>query len=1002
MSKNRVENHSSYNKSIFFYFDNKKLHGFQGETLASALIANGVKLVGRSFKYHRPRGIMALGTEEPNALVTIKKGNEVEPNIQATQIEIYEGLNTYSQNRWPNLRYDFGSILSFFSKLLPAGFYYKTFMWPSSMWKTYEHFIRKMSGLGRASNKVNDTNKYEHINFYVDILIVGGGVTGLISAIIAAKSGLKVLIADENPVLGGSLLCEDDIKINSLSPKKWANQIVNDLHKMENVTILTRGTVFGYHDHNYITIAEKCLIKETKYSNLHPNQRLWMIRAKKVILAQGLIERPLTIKGNDLPGVMLSASVRGYVNKFGVIPGHNVVIFTNNDDAYRTAVTLFKAGANIKFIVDLRKEISGEMQKKVKKLGVKILFNHVLTSISGNKEVQNVNISKLSLDGKSLVEKNILVNVDLVCLSGGWNPTVNLFSQSGGKLKWDNTFSFFKPDMHVQDEITVGGSNGNFDLENSISETILLTNKIVRKFRKKFSSNFNIRIDSPKFSNKIEQFWQVPFNKNLKNKDKAFIDFQNDVTSNDIFLASSEGYQSIEHLKRYSTLGMGTDQGKTSNVSGIGLLSENLQKEIPDIGTTTFRMPHTPITFGVIGGRDIKKLFDPIRLTKIDPWQRKNKARFEHVGQWMRAWYFPKKNENMQEAVNREVLNTRLNAGILDASTLGKIDIKGKDSRAFLNMIYTNDFSNLKRGSCKYGIMLKEDGMVMDDGVTSCLEEDHFHMTTTTGGAANVMSWMEEWLQTEWPNLKVFLTSVTEQWSVISISGPKSRQILNELNCNINFSNKSFPFMTFKEGKIEEIPVRIFRISFTGELSFEINVPSRFGLFIWEKILKIGSKYELMPYGTEAMHVLRAEKGFIIVGQETDGSVNPNDLGMNWIVSKKKNDFIGKKSLSISSSLKNRKQLVGILTDNPSKVLPEGAHAVKNINQRAPFEMLGHVTSSYYSPNCKRSIALALIKNGHSMYGETLNFPLLNKEIITAKIVKPCFFDPNGDKLNGV
>ena len=411
---------------------------------------------------------------------------------------------------------------------------------------------------------------------------------------------------------------------------------------MDNVTVLTRGTVFGYHDHNYITIAEKCLIKENEHSNYSPNQRLWMVRSKKVILAQGLIERSISIPGNDLPGVMLSASVRGYVNKFGVLPGHNVVIFTNNDDAYKTAITLFEVGVNIKFIVDLRKEIFGELQKKVKKLGLKVLFNHVITSISGNKEVQYVNISKLSSDRKSLVEKNITVNVDLVCLSGGWNPTVNLFSQSGGKLKWDNTLGSFKPDIHVQEEITVGGSNGNFDVEKSVLESISLTKKIVKQLGKELSLDLNLKINSPKLSNKIEQFWQIPFNKKLKVKDKAFIDFQNDVTSDDISLASSEGYESIEHLKRYSTLGMGTDQGKTSNVTGIGVLSENIQKAIPDIGTTTFRMPHTPITFGVIGGREIKNLFDPIRLTKIDPWQRKNQAKFEHVGQWMRAWYFLK------------------------------------------------------------------------------------------------------------------------------------------------------------------------------------------------------------------------------------------------------------------------------------------------------------------------------------------------------------------------
>ena len=1002
MSKNRILKFDQKNKQVHFYFDGVKLTGFEGETLASALIANGIKLVGRSFKYHRPRGIMALGTEEPNALVSIKNGNEIEPNIQATQIEIYDALRVESQNRWPNLRYDFGSILSLFSNLLPAGFYYKTFMWPSSMWKTYEHFIRKMSGLGKASNKELDSNKYEHINFHTDILIVGGGATGLLSAYIAGNSGLKVLIADENPSLGGSMLYENDIKINFLSCKIWANKIIKTLTEMKNVTILSRSTVFGYHDHNYITISEKCHGNSLQISNLTPKQRLWMVRAKKVVLAQGLVERPLTIPGNDIPGVMLSASIRGYINKFGVLPGNEVVLCTNNDDTYRTAKELIRVNANVKYVVDVRKNSSGKIIEEAKKLGIKILFNHCVTSISGNKEVQKVEICKLSNDGKKIINEPITVEANLVGLSGGWSPSVNLFSQSGGKLKWDKRLNCFKPHEHVQDEITVGGSDGVFNFEKSLTETYKKLNTIVKEFGGNVNNKLNLEIHSPSMSNDIKPFWLIPSSESIKNQDKAFVDFQNDVVARDITIASDEGYQSIEHLKRYTTLGMGTDQGKTSNVAGIGILSEKISKEIPSIGTTTFRMPHTPITFGVIGGKDIKNLFDPIRLTKIDPWHRKNKAKFEHVGQWMRAWYYPRQNENMQNTINREVLNTRTNAGILDASTLGKIDIKGKDSRKFLNMIYTNDWSKIQKGHCKYGIMLKEDGMVMDDGVTACIDDNHFHMTTTTGGASNVMSWMEEWLQTEWPHLEVFLTSVTEQWSVISISGPNSREILRQLKCDINFSNEEFPFMTFKVGSIEEIPVKIFRISFTGELSFEINVPSRYGLFLWEKIFKTGIKYGLMPYGTETMHVLRAEKGFIITGQETDGSVNPNDLGMNWIISNKKKDFIGKKSLSITSSLKNRKQLVGLLTNDPNKVLPEGAHAVKNINKRPPFEMLGHVTSSYYSPNCKRSIALALIKNGHSMYGEELFFPLLNNDVISAKVVKPVFFDPKGEKLNGI
>ncbi len=1002
MSKNRINNFNQKKfKKVFFYFDGKKLSGFEGESLASALIANGIKLVGRSFKYHRPRGIMALGSEEPNALVRINKENKTEPNLQATQVEIYNGLIAESQNRWPSLKFDFGSILSVFSRLFPAGFYYKTFMWPGNMWKTYEYFIRRISGLGKVSNYQKDPDKYEHINFHTDLLIVGAGLSGLVASLLAAQTGLKILLVDENSFIGGSLLCEDDIKINSYKGKEWAEKTAQSLMKMPNVTVLNRSTVFGYHDHNYITILQKNIDYTRTEFLKSPRQRLWKVRAKKVILAQGLIERPLTLSGNDKPGVMMSSAVRGYINKYNVLPGNEVVICTNNDDAYRTALSLNHAGATVKYVVDLRPENNRKIVKLVKDSGIKILFKHAVVSVNGFQEVKNIEIAPISDDGNEIIKKPIKVNVNLLALSGGWTPSVHLFSQSGGKLFWDSKSFCFKPSVHFQEEITVGGSDGNFDYESSVIETIDKTKLILKQLGKKNLKNIILKVKAPKLSTEQGTVFFVPNWNSKKSFNKAFVDFQNDVVASDILLASDEGYNSIEHLKRYTTLGMGTDQGKTSNIAGIGILSKKLSKGIKDIGTTTFRMPYTPVTFGAIGGVDIKSLFDPVRLTKIDPWHRKNEARYEHVGQWMRAWYYPRENESMQVAVNREVYNTRKNVGVLDASTLGKIDIKGQDSRKFLNMLYTNDWSSISKGQCKYGLMLKEDGMVFDDGVTSCINENHFHMSTTSGGASNVMSWMEEWLQTEWPHMDVFLTSVTEQWTVISLSGPKSKEVLNSAGCDINLSNENFPFMTFKEGSIDNVPVRIFRISFTGELSYEINVPSRYGLHLWQQIIKNGEQFNLMPYGTEAMHVLRAEKGFIIVGQETDGSVNPLDLGMNWIVSKKKNDFIGKTSLSITSLNNNRKQLVGIHTNDPNKVLPEGAHAVEQVG-KPPVKMLGHVTSSYFSPNCNRSIALALIKNGHSKIGQTVHFPLLNDEVVSAKVVKPLFFDPNGDRINGI
>ncbi len=1003
MSKKRIDNFvTNYNKKVFFNFDGKKLSGFEGESLASALIANDIKLIGRSFKYHRPRGIMALGSEEPNALVRIHKNDRIEPNIQATKVKIFDGLVSQSQNRWPNLKYDLGKVISFFSRLLPAGFYYKTFMWPNFMWKTYEYFIRRLAGHGKASDVHEDPDKYEHIHFHVDVIIVGAGPTGLVSTLLTAQSGLKTLLVDENNYFGGCLLYENDIKINSLEGKVWAYKISKKLKKMPNVTLLNNSTVFGYHDHNYITIAEECSNYSVDEYLTFPRQRLWKVRAKKVILAQGLIERPLIMSGNDLPGVMLSGSVRGYINNYGVLPGDEVLICTNNDDAYRTALTLHNVGAKVKYVLDIRAKAKGKIIESVKNLGIEVLFGYGIASVNGNREVKNVEIGPLSEAGSSIIEKTKKIKVNLVAVSGGWTPSVHLFSQSGGKLIWDKKYFCFKPSIHVQEEMTIGGTDGSFDIKKSIDETIGKTKTLLKQFGIRTFKKVNLKIEAPSLSNEIRSIWRLPNEQGKKTSDKAFVDFQNDVLTSDILLASNEGYNSIEHLKRYTTLGMGTDQGKTSNMAGIGILSNKLSKNIEEIGTTTYRYPYTPVTFGTIAGNDIKSLFDPVRLTKIDPWHRLNHAKYEHVGQWMRAWYYPQKNENFRDAVNREVYNTRQSAGILDASTLGKIDIKGSDVRKFLNMIYTNDWSSIKKGQCKYGLMLKEDGMVMDDGVTSCINDNHFHMTTTTTGAPVVMSWMEEWLQTEWPNLDVFLTSVTEQWSVISIAGPKSRDILKASNCNVNLNEKIFPMMTFKDGLIDNVPARIFRISFTGELSYEINVPSKHGLRIWQKILKNGEDFGLMPYGTEAMHVLRAEKGFIIVGQETDGSVNPVDLGMDWIISKKKNDFIGKRSLAITSSTNDRKQLVGIFTDDPNKVLPEGAHAVESSKEKTPVKMIGHITSSYFSPNCNRSIALGLIKNGHSKFGDTIYFPLLDKDVVSAKIVKPCFFDSKGERINGL
>ena len=988
---------------IEFSFDGKTFSGFEGDTLASALLANGVHLVGRSFKYHRPRGIMTAGSEEPNALIRVGEGARIEPNIRATQIELYPNMKTESQNRWPSLSFDIGAINSVFHRLLPAAFYYKTFMWPASMWMTYEHFIRKAAGLGKAATDHNDPDRYEKTNAHTDILIIGGGASGLMAALTAGRSGKRVIIADEQNEFGGWLLSESDVSINSSSAQNWIDSTIAELEAMENVTLLKRTTAFGYMDHNYITLMERVTDHLGETPAHMPRQRMYKVRAKEVILAQGSHERPLVFGGNDKPGVMLSSAVRSYINRYGVLPGRRAIVTTNNDDAYRTAFAMADAGIFVRAIIDMRASPATPLVSEAMRRGIEVHTSHAVVEADGTRHVGRVKVARINPNDGKVIGDAFYFDCDLVAMSAGFTPIVNLHSQSRGKLEWDEKQLCFRPSSYHEASQSAGAGNGVFGLIEAMEDGAKAGAEAVSRLGDKASLSEMPVVDAP-----IQDFtplalWKIVSDANPGAGPKAFIDFQNDVTSSDIKLAVREGYHSVEHVKRYTTNGMATDQGKLSNINALGIIADELDDKIPNVGTTTFRMPYTPSSFGGIAGRDIKHLFDPIRSTRMDEWHRENGATFEHVGQWMRAWYYPENNETMEEAVQREVKAARTTAGLLDASTLGKIDIQGKDAAEFLNRIYTNAWLKLPVGRCRYGLMLKDDGMVMDDGVTSRLGENHFHMTTTTGGAAGVLDWLEEWHQTEWPELEVYMTSVTEQWSVATLSGPNAKKIMEKLGCSISLDDNNLPFMSFKDATLSGLPVRIFRISFTGELSYEINTPARLGLALWKNIMNAGEEYGITPYGTEAMHVLRAEKGFIIVGQETDGSVTPQDLGMDWIVSQKKPDFIGKRALDRASmSYDNRKQLVGLITENPKDVIPEGAHAVLDPNQPMPMEMLGQVTSSYYSPNLGHSIAMALLKGGHAMKGQTVYFPMIDgSKTIKATITDTVFYDPKGERLNG-
>jgi sarcosine oxidase subunit alpha len=989
-------------RPVSFAFNGRRHTGFAGDTLASALLADGVHLVGRSFKYHRPRGILSCGSEEPNALVQLERGAYTEPNLRATQVEIYDGLTASSQNAWPNVHTDIGAVNGLLSKIFVAGFYYKTFMHPQSFWmKVYEPLIRRAAGLGKAPREA-DPDIYDKMHAHCDVLVVGSGPAGLMAALAAARTGARVILADEQNEFGGSLLGSSDT-IDGRPAADWAASVTAELAGYPDVRLLARTTVTGYYDQNYLVMAERRTDHLPRGSRPGVSrQRLWKVRAKQVVLATGAHERPLVFADNDRPGILLADAARSYVNRYGVQPGRRAVVLTNNDSAYAAALDLAAAGVEIAAIIDLRPEVSGALPTEARQRGLNILTNSAVVATAGAKRIAAVEVMSLSTDGATVTGAPRRIDCDLLAMSGGWNPAVHLFSQSAGKLRYDDALAGFVPGLSVQAERSAGACKGSFALPDCLAEGAAAGTQAAEAAG--FTADTPVTVPQADAvpAAPLRPLWVVPSRQPLGHgKAKHFVDYQNDVTAADVLLASREGYQSVEHLKRYTTTGMGTDQGKTSNVNALAILAQSLSSPIPQVGTTTFRPPYTPMTYGTLAGREVGDLADVARVTPMHGWHVEQGAVFEDVGQWKRPWYFPRGSETLHEAVRRECQAVRTGVGVLDASTLGKIDIQGADAAVLLNRIYTNAWTKLEVGRCRYGVMCKEDGMVMDDGVTTRLGPNHFLMTTTTGNAAKVLDWLEDYIQTEWPDLRVFLTSVTEHWATASIAGPKARDVVAELAPDLDVSPENFPFMFMREATVAGIPARIFRISFTGELSYEINVPAQHGLQVWREIQRVGAKYDITPYGTETMHVLRAEKGYIIVGQETDGTVTPFDLGMGWIVSKQKPDFIGKRSFARPDTARtDRKQLVGLLTEDPAEVLPEGAQLTAEPAGAPPVPMIGHVTSSYYSETLGRSIALALVADGQQRLDQVVYAPLADKTV-RCTVTKPVFYDPEGVRLHG-
>ncbi|CAH2598962.1 Sarcosine oxidase subunit alpha [Rhodovastum atsumiense] len=981
-------------RKLRFSFDGRSYIGYQGDTLASALLGNGVHLLARSYKFHRPRGILAAGSDEPNALVGVGRDEaHYSPNLRATQVELYEGLKAESQNRWPSLRFDLGALAGLAGPFMPPGFYYKTFMWPRGAWdKFYEPRLRALAGLGRAPVAA-DADRYVSRYAHADVLVVGGGPAGLAAALAAAEAGARVILCDEQAEFGGSLLADTTATIDGRPAALWLADTLAALHRHERVRLFSRTTAFGYYPHNMVGLAERVTDHLAGPDPALPRERLWQVRAREIVFAAGALERPLVFPGNDRPGVMLADAARTYATRYGVRCGTRAVIVTAHDEAYRAALDLNHAGIAIVAIADIRPAPGGPLVEAARAAGLPVRTATTIAGTRGRLRVAGATLAPLGGDGAPEP-----VACDLVLMSGGFTPSVHLFSQTRGTLRFDAARQIYLPGASVEHERSAGACRGVFGLAAALADGTAAGEGAARAagFGGAAPRSFAVAGAETGTGGHIGSLPQ----RDSAVSGEAFVDFQSDVTARDLVLATREGFHSIEHVKRYTATGMATDQGKTSNMNALGIVSQVLGREVEKVGLTTFRPPYTPVTFGGFAGLARGDLFEPIRTTPIHDWAVAQGAVFEDVGMWKRARYFPRGTETMDEAVARECRAVRGGVGLFDASTLGKIEVVGPDAAEFMNRMYVNAWTKLAPGRCRYGVMLREEGFVLDDGVVGRIAADRFHVTTTTGGAARVLALMEDYLQTEWQDLRVWLTSTTEQWAVIAVQGPKARLVLQDLVEGVDLSAQTLPHMAVVEGRIHGVPMRLFRVSFSGELGFEVNVPAAHGRAVWEAIHAAGQPHGITPYGTETMHVLRAEKGYIIVGQETDGTVTPDDAGLSWAIAKTKVDFVGKRSLSLPAMRDPaRKQVVGLLTEDPGIVLEEGAHLTVGPGAVPPVRALGHVTSAYFSATLGRSIALALISGGRALVGQTIHVSLPGRDI-PVKVTSPVFYDPEGARLD--
>ncbi|MEO8859280.1 MAG: 2Fe-2S iron-sulfur cluster-binding protein [Burkholderiaceae bacterium] len=1018
-----------------FTYDSVAYQGHAGDTLASALLANGVHLIGRSFKYHRPRGVLGAGAEEPNALVQLERGARTEPNERATQIMLVDGLVANSQNCWPSVRLDIGALNDTFSALFPAGFYYKTFMWPPGprWWLRYEHLIRKAAGMGRTAD-APDPDHYAHRYAHCDVLVIGAGPAGLAAARAALAQGARVMLCDESASFGGSL-CTSDGAIDGAAARDWVARVQRELAAHPDATLLEHTTAFGYYDDNLVGLLQR--VQTAGTAPFVPRQRLWKVRARRVVLASGAIERSIAYANNDLPGTLLADAARIYVERYGVRPGSRAVVFTNNDSAYASALALHRAGIAVAAVVDARPEadLHGALVARTREAGLPVLAASVVTKAHGRLHVRGVDVALLSRG----VQSSRHIACDLVCVSGGWNPAVHLFSQARGKLRFDANLAAFVPDVSPLAIVAAGAANGRLGLDEALAEghaagsaaalqagcaaptaramtadgadgavgavgaesTVTADGAVSAVSAVSTAGAVGAEVPHAQSlrCGPLQPLWEVA---SRDRSAKRFVDLQNDVTVNDIALASREGYQSVEHLKRYTTLGMGTDQGKTSNVVGLALLAAQLGRSMAEVGTTTFRPPYTPISLGALPGHAVGAYIEPTRRTAMHAWHAERGARFVNAGLWKRPHSYPQPGESEFDAANREALNVRTQVGLVDVSTLGKIELQGRDVAELLNRMYINRWDTLQIGRCRYGVMLRDDGIVLDDGTTSRLGDTHYLMTTTTVNAVRVMQQIELLLQRDWPELQVHATSVTEQWAAAALSGPNARAVLEKI-VDIDVANAAFPFLAVAACQLRcesgTIPARLFRMSYSGENAYEIHVPADQGSGMWEAVMAAGEPLGIMPYGTEAMGTLRIEKGHVVVGAEADGRTTADDLGLGKLVNAAK-WCIGKPLLERPAlTAPDRWQLVGLSALDGAE-MPRAAKLVADPDAALPNPMLGHVTAWCFSPNLKRWIALALLANGRARHGETLwAVSPLAKVRIKVRVEPACFIDPEGARL---